>query len=84
MAPAIGIKGTLLHQSQISFVNQGRTLQGVSRSFSLEMVARNFTQFHIDQGHQRCQSLLISGLPAGQQLIQKSILLIFSHLEAKV
>ena len=63
----LGLKRTLVHQPDVSLVNQAGALQRVARPFSLQMIPGNISQLLVNQRNQRLQCPLIARLPMHEQ-----------------
>ena len=82
MSAILGIKRTLVHQPEISLVDQGRTLQRMSGTFPLEMTSRDIAEFLVDERDQSLKRFMVARLPTYQQLANRmGMLLIHSQLQ---
>lgn len=56
----------LFFEPQIGLMHKGGALQGVVRTFFLQIVVRHFAKFVINEGNESAQSLVITGMPVRQ------------------
>jgi len=68
MGPVPPLDALLLYQAQIGFVHQGRTLQRVPMVLRCQVVARDDTQFVVDQGHEAVECAFVTLAPSDQQI----------------
>src|SRR5450631_795630 len=58
----------LIDQTNVSFVDQGGALQGVTRALVLQVMMSDTAQLCVNQGHQRVERFAVAASPAAQQL----------------
>ncbi len=81
MRPVLSIERPLVNQPQIGLMNQRCALQGMPRTFPLEMVPRDVAQFLVDERNQGLQRFFVARFPAYDQLANRvGMLLIHSQL----
>jgi len=60
------LRGFDIHQPQVSFVDQGCSLQGLPRSFLGQLLGREFAQFVVDQRQELLGGVRVAFLDGGQ------------------
>jgi hypothetical protein len=66
MSTAFGFKGLLIEKAKVRLINQRGTLQGVSRTFALQVIVRDLTQFLVNNRDQLFKGVLIARSPTNE------------------
>jgi hypothetical protein len=67
MGTAVDLR-ILAYQAQVGFIDQGGALQGVPRTFAIEVIVRETAKLVVDQRDQSVEGLAVSLAPVGEKL----------------
>ena len=65
------VERALVGESQVSFVHQGRGLEGVARAFPFQVAVGDGAEFLVDERNEGLKGLLIASAPFHEQLAER-------------
>jgi hypothetical protein len=66
MSAAFGFKRLLIEKAKVRLINQRRTLQRVSRTFALQVIVRDLSQFSVNNRDEPLEGVLIACSPTNE------------------
>jgi hypothetical protein len=66
MSAAFGFKGLLIEKTKVRLINQRGTLQRMSRTFALQVIVRDLSQFLVNNRDQPFEGVLIARSPTNE------------------